>query len=480
MSNQTNQTNLNKLIGEELEDQNRLIKERERLKKLVAKWEHSCDGSKVDLLEFTKSNSKLSLYAPVFVIDVSSEWCTKNWSPPASIIIDDAIGKGGFNVVYNTPIKGKYGEDLVIRITTIKKSFIEEENGCKIHKFLSLYCEQYVPKLYQYGMAKTNSGDFYGVYSLMEKVNGKDLFDRAFTKKAYSGWSRKKNKIKILLLMLNIARAIQCLHNNNIYHLDIKGENIMLTYPRNSGIELEGTFNTPEYVQLFEDTQVKLIDFGLSVKDKDTINKNVGSKQYRAPELYFRSFPFHDIKGNIHFIGTKEKIKPGEERNITKADVWSLGVFLYTLLHQRYLYDDKVSTNRWGNKIKKKSYDYLEKLYDQGLEKYLIEQYNEKLSKYDSNYKTLLSNMLQPHYELRWDINMLVTELERMVPPDLLHLKKKEIIIINTNLGKNPTGGRRKKKSKHKIRRRNKKQNTKSKVVRKKQKGKNKTRKWKT
>ena len=86
-----------------------------------------------------------------------------------------------------------------------------------------------------------------------------------------------------------ILAAIQYSHNMQVAHRDIKPENILLDDEKN----------------------IKLSDFGLSnkMKDGEFMNTSCGSANYAAPEV---------ITGN-KYCGTE-------------ADVWSLGVLLFTLI----------------------------------------------------------------------------------------------------------------------------------------------------
>jgi serine/threonine protein kinase len=86
--------------------------------------------------------------------------------------------------------------------------------------------------------------------------------------------------------MKMLFSAINHCHAQNIIHRDIKPENIMIN----------------------EENEVRLIDFGLSkTNKKNNMQTMCGTPFYMAPEV---------IKSNYN----------------TKADIWSLGVLLYTLV----------------------------------------------------------------------------------------------------------------------------------------------------
>jgi calcium-dependent protein kinase len=83
------------------------------------------------------------------------------------------------------------------------------------------------------------------------------------------------------------VQAVTHCHENNVIHRDIKPENIMITHTN----------------------QVKLIDFGLSTIVRDHQHKSdvSGTPYYMAPEVLNQDYT-------------------------EKADMWSIGVLLYTLV----------------------------------------------------------------------------------------------------------------------------------------------------
>ncbi|KAI8071786.1 kinase-like domain-containing protein [Gongronella butleri] len=87
--------------------------------------------------------------------------------------------------------------------------------------------------------------------------------------------------------------GIEYLHNNDIAHRDIKPDNLLLS----------------------KDDVLKIVDFGVSemfVKGNDKIKKSAGSPAFMAPELC--AVHQHEISGKA-------------------ADIWSMGVTLYTLVY---------------------------------------------------------------------------------------------------------------------------------------------------
>lgn len=106
-------------------------------------------------------------------------------------------------------------------------------------------------------------------------------------------------------LMRQIVEGIRFLHQNQIAHLDIKPQNILLT-------------------RALPDGDVKLCDFGISrkIEDKNEIREIMGTTDYMSPEiLQYEPITF-------------------------SSDIWSIGIVAYVLLsgHSPFGGDDKVHT----------------------------------------------------------------------------------------------------------------------------------------
>ncbi|MBU3092119.1 Stk1 family PASTA domain-containing Ser/Thr kinase [Clostridium sp. CF011] len=120
-------------------------------------------------------------------------------------------------------------------------------------------------------------------FIVMEYINGKTL--KQLIKK-----NARFTSQRTLDISLQIAKALQCAHINNIIHRDIKPDNIMIA----------------------EDNIVKVMDFGIAkVTDSITVtnsNKVMGTVHYFSPE---------QAKGN--FIDCR-------------TDIYSLGIVMYEMI----------------------------------------------------------------------------------------------------------------------------------------------------
>uniref|UniRef100_A0A667WYF8 Serine/threonine-protein kinase 17A n=1 Tax=Myripristis murdjan TaxID=586833 RepID=A0A667WYF8_9TELE len=117
--------------------------------------------------------------------------------------------------------------------------------------------------------------------------------DEAFTEK------------DVIRLARQILTGVSCLHRNNVVHLDLKPQNILLTSAKPLG-------------------DIRIVDFGLSRRmDKVTeVREIVGTPDYVAPEIL------------------------NYEPLSTATDMWSIGVLTYVMLtgESPFLGDDKQET----------------------------------------------------------------------------------------------------------------------------------------
>jgi len=204
---------------------------------------------------------------------------------------------------------GKYGEVYKVALKKIRKTnysneseFINEINILK--KLNGEYSVEY------FGYFETKNE--YNIIMELCDGNLRDVLNKY--KKLNKGLP--PNLIKKILKQLNIV--LKRMNESNITHRDIKPENILIKY----------------IDEKKEDFNIKLCDFGLCKEIKSTkINlTRAGTNKYMAPE-----------------------VEDGEYNN--KVDLWSIGVLIYELYYNEYIFkgkDSKETTlNRYNCKIVK-------------------------------------------------------------------------------------------------------------------------------
>ena len=122
-------------------------------------------------------------------------------------------------------------------------------------------------------------------YMVEEYCSGGDLFDYIQKQKSFS--ERKAG-----IIFKQLISAVNHLHKKKIVHRDLKPENIVFIKTNNK-----------------DDIFIKIIDFGtsVSIKNRNILTQELGTIYYIAPEVF---------KNNYN----------------EKADVWSCGIILYTML----------------------------------------------------------------------------------------------------------------------------------------------------
>ena len=191
----------------------------------------------------------------------------------------DTIGQGSFAKV-KLGVHRLTGEKVAIKIMDKKRPTVAEmlpqiRREIEAMKALS---HQNVCKLFQVIETETQ------IYLVLEYCPGGDLFD-------YIDERGRLAEGEARHLFRQIVAAVAQVHDQGFAHRDLKLENLLLG----------------------EDKRLKLTDFGLCAKPKGGMGSHLdtfcGTVNYAAPEI---------ISGK-RYLGSE-------------ADVWSMGVLLYTLL----------------------------------------------------------------------------------------------------------------------------------------------------
>ena len=122
-------------------------------------------------------------------------------------------------------------------------------------------------------------------YMVEEYCSGGDLFDYIQEQVSFS-------ERKAAIIFKQLISAVNHLHKKKIVHRDLKPENIVFIKTKQK-----------------DDIFIKIIDFGtsVSIKNQNKLTQELGTIYYIAPEVF---------KNNYN----------------EKADVWSCGIILYTML----------------------------------------------------------------------------------------------------------------------------------------------------
>ncbi|CAI7929766.1 unnamed protein product [Closterium sp. NIES-54] len=138
------------------------------------------------------------------------------------------------------------------------------------------------------------------VYLVTELCSGGDLFD--LVDRSGNGL----DEASAAKIFVQIIRAVRWCHAHRIVHRDIKPENILLTKSTTINAATTGSSS----ISIADNLSVRLADFGLAFQLKPgcAMVGIGGSMPYEAPEML------------------------AEQPYNTKADVWSLGVLLYSML----------------------------------------------------------------------------------------------------------------------------------------------------
>ena len=195
------------------------------------------------------------------------------------------LGEGFSSNVYICKFQNKEYAVKILKNNPNSKSFYEKEIS-----ILKKMNNNYITNLITYGNSKFEfdknsiSNNYYIVLDLGKKG---ELFNYILYPK--KGFSESQTRY----IFNQILKGVKSIHDNEIVHLDLKIENIILD----------------EFYNL------KISDFGLSIdnNDKQLINIFQGSEKYKAPEIILKK-PFNGIY----------------------ADIFSLGVTLFVILTGNY------------------------------------------------------------------------------------------------------------------------------------------------
>ena len=202
------------------------------------------------------------------------------------IFIEKLISKGSFNDIYT--YNDKTNHNNIIRILNDYSDSDIVASELKGIKIQSKLCKKsnLIGQIIDYGIADNKYQ-----YSIIKKYDKslKDLLNETFI---------FYNIKTIIKFIYNLIKAIYIIHKNNIIHLDIKPENILL------------------YDILYKNG--KLYDFKFAIDDSKTLDAQMASAQFSPPELL--------------------KFKFGRA-----SDIWAIGVIIYLMFLGKNFYGAKAN-----------------------------------------------------------------------------------------------------------------------------------------
>lgn len=222
------------------------------------------------------------------------------------IVHGDPIGMGGYvDLGSEISFFGKFANNILCRFGTVSKATYRGQEVA----FKKLRVQDLDPTAKQefereidlmMNLHHPNIIQFIGA----SRVKGSLAILTEFAPLGSLESSLKRKQLNLqqqLTVLYEAARALQFLHANNILHRDIKPENILV-------------FS----LELSAPVHVKLSDFGTArlVSDQpSTMTRGVGTPLYMAPELF------------------------GKQGYSRSADIYSFGMLLWSVMHQREPYD---------------------------------------------------------------------------------------------------------------------------------------------
>ena len=207
---------------------------------------------------------------------MNSNITPKSLKVPVNLVKGNLLGSGGFAKVYeyfNNETKTSYAGKIVQKSSLLKHRIRQKLiSEIKIHKALS---HPHIVSLHSY------HEDRESIYLFLELCSNNSLSELLKRRKRLT---EKETQFYIYQLLL----ALDYLHGLKVIHRDIKLGNLLLT----------------------DSMELKLADFGLAAKleyEGERKRTVCGTPNYIAPEV---------LEGNHSY----------------EADIWSLGVLIYTLL----------------------------------------------------------------------------------------------------------------------------------------------------
>ncbi len=202
-------------------------------------------------------------------------------------IIQKRLGQGGFGVAYKV-FDSMGDRDLVMKLITRDKQSIYKRLVREYKTLLNIPEHPYIVKVIIAGKLPDDTP-----YILFDYIDGEDV-EKLLETEALS----LEDAVKIAL---QTADGLAHLHENGVYHQDIKPSNLLLT-----------------------DKGVRIIDFNVAVSERDESTTGGGTRAYIPPDF--------DFTLDLDQIDQAQKID---------RDIYALGITFYECITSKYPFDDQ-------------------------------------------------------------------------------------------------------------------------------------------
>ena len=191
------------------------------------------------------------------------------------------LGKGSFGFVFKLEYKGKE-----YAIKKIPKSKIDYVSDIELREYMISALENEIEILKKMSEFENSVKFFYYFKEEKEHIIVLEFCDSDLKKLLDE--KKKLSSLEILTIMEELNKPLKYMHENKIIHRDIKPENIMIKYVDSS---------KKKYIP-------KIADYGLSkILDEGKTSTNVGSRDYKAPEITDRNQHGYNDKADLYSIG---------------------------------------------------------------------------------------------------------------------------------------------------------------------------------
>ena len=217
-------------------------------------------------------------------------------------VVLDRIGAGGMGQVYKAQHKVM---DRIVALKTLPPAATKLEAAVKrFHREVKVAARLSHPNI----VTAHDAGEAHGThYLVMELVEGDDL----------ASYVRKHRRLSVPVALdftIQAARGLECAHNENIIHRDVKPSNLLL--------DSKGT--------------VKVLDMGLA-----RLNQSIGPDDFTGQQT---------LTGTGQAMGTIDYMPPEQAENVKEADersdIYSLGCTLHYFLTGRAVYGGDTTVMR--------------------------------------------------------------------------------------------------------------------------------------